>query len=119
MEAVQIGSASQSVVDTSGKHDETFWDDRKAQMVGWMRCRVARRTAQWQWVAWEYNERQLGSGATNTTIRQMGLSSNKAVPHPLMDCRQGKINNNGNNGPTTARGLDKGCSDVEIGQHSG
>jgi hypothetical protein len=36
-----------------------------------------------------------------------------------MDCGQGKINNNGNNGPTTAWGLDEGISDVAIGQDGG
>ena len=56
---------------------------------------------------------------TNTTIRQMSPSSNEAVPHPPMDCRQGKINNNGNDGPATAWGSDEGRGDSEIGQDGG
>ena len=36
-----------------------------------------------------------------------------------MDCGQGKINNNCNNGPATARGSDEGSGDVAIGQDGG
>ena len=114
MEAEHNGSASQSVVEIRGQCKESFWDDRKAQMVGRMRWWVARRTA--QWASLQDDERQQGSGAPNTPIWQTGLSSNNVVPHPLMDCGQRKINNNGNNGPATARGLDEGSSDVAIGQ---
>ena len=115
MEAEHNGSASQSVVETRGQREETFWDDRKARMVGWTWCRVARCTA--QWAALEDDERQPGSGVPNTPIWQTGPSSNDAVPHPLMDCGQGKIN--GNNGLATARGLDEGSGDVAIGQNGG
>jgi hypothetical protein len=117
MEAEQNGSASQSVVDTSGQRKETFWDNRKAQMVGRTRYWVARRTA--QWAASEDDERQQGLGATNTPIRQTGLLSNDAVTHPLMNCGQVKINNNGNNSPATAWGSDDGSGDVQIGQDGG
>ena len=49
----------------------------------------------------------------------MSPSSNEAVPHPLMDGRQGKINNNGNNGLARTRGSDEGHSNVEIRQDGG
>ena len=69
-----------------------------------------------QWAALEEDERQQGSGATNTPIPENLMSSNSVVPHPLMDCGQAEISNNCNNGPTTGQGSDKGSSDVESGQ---
>ncbi len=50
---------------------------------------------------------------------QIGPPSNNEVPHPLMDCRHGKISNKDNNGPATGRGSDEGSGDVEIGQDGG
>jgi hypothetical protein len=46
------------------------------------------------WLASPDDELQQGAGAKNTPIRPMGPSSNDEVPHPLMDCGQGKLNNN-------------------------
>jgi hypothetical protein len=117
MEAEHNGSASQSVVEIRGQRKESFWDNLKARMVGRMRCWVARCTA--QWASSQDNERQQGSGAPNTPKWQTSLPSNNVVPHPLMDCGQRKINNNGNNGPATARGSDEGSGDVAIRQDGG
>ena len=119
MEAEHNGSASQLAVGTTGSTyefawDDHKWEDQKARVLGRMRCQVARRMA--QWAASKDDGRQQGLGATNTLIRQTGPSSNNIMPHSLMDCRQGKISNNGNNGPATGWGSDEGSGDVEIGQ---
>jgi len=57
-------------------------------MVGKTRCKVARHMA--QWAASQDDEQQQGAGEPNTPINQNGPSSNNEIPHPLMDCRQGK-----------------------------
>jgi hypothetical protein len=64
------------------------------------RCKVARRMA--QWASSQDDEQQQGAGKSNTPINQNGPSSNDKIPHPLMDCGQGK-NNNDNNDPATGR----------------
>ena len=69
-------------------------------MVGKTRCKVARRMA--QWASLQDDERQQGVGESNTPINQNGPSSNDEIPHPLMDCGQGK-NNNDNNDPAMGR----------------
>ena len=53
-----------------------------------MRCKVARQMA--QWASSHDGEQQQGVGEANTLINQNGLPSNDEIPHPLMDCRQGK-----------------------------
>ena len=116
MEAEHNGSASQLAVCTIGANQEPAWEDQKARVLGWTRCWVARHMA--QWAASEDNEWHQGLGATNTPIQETLPSSNDIVPHPLMDCGQGKISNNGNNGPATGRGSDEGSGDMEIGQDS-
>ena len=57
-------------------------------MVGKTRCKVARRLA--QWASLQDDEQQQGAGESNTPINQNGPSSNDKIPHPLMDCEQGK-----------------------------
>jgi hypothetical protein len=117
MEAEHNRIASQSGVDSRGQRQETSWDDRKERVVGITRCRVARRMA--QWAASKDDEWQQGAGATNTPVWQSGPSSNDEVPHPLMDCGQGKFSNKDNNGPATGWDLAEGSSDVEIGGKNG
>jgi hypothetical protein len=53
-----------------------------------MQCKVARRMA--QWASSQDDEQQLGAGDSNTPINHIGPSSNDEIPHPLMDCGQGK-----------------------------
>ncbi len=69
-------------------------------MVGKTRCKVARRMA--QWASSQDDEQQQGVGESNTPKNQNGPSSNNEIPHLLMDCGQGK-NNNENNDPATGR----------------
>jgi len=57
-------------------------------MVGKTRCKVARCMA--QWAASQDDEQQQGAGEPHTPTNQNGPSSNDGIPHPLMDCRQGK-----------------------------
>ncbi len=57
-------------------------------MVGKTRCKVARQMA--QWASLQDDEQQQGAGESNTPINQNGPSSNDEIPHPLMDCGQGK-----------------------------
>jgi hypothetical protein len=59
-----------------------------------------------QWASSQDDEQQQGAGESNTPINQNGPSSNDEIPHPLMDCRQGK-NNNDNNDPATGRMSDE------------
>ena len=60
-------------------------------MVGKTQCKLARRMA--QCVSSKDDEQQQGAGAPITSIEQTGPSSANKVPHPLMDCRQGKSKN--------------------------
>jgi hypothetical protein len=69
-----------------------------------------------QWASLQDNEQQQGVGATNTPIWQNGPSNNDKVPHPLMDCRQGKSNNVVNNDPATGWSSDEVGGDVASGQ---
>jgi len=57
-------------------------------VVGKTRCKVARRMA--QWASLQDDEQQQGAGESNTPINQNGPPSNDEIPHPLMDCGQGK-----------------------------
>ena len=57
-------------------------------MVGKTRCKVARRMA--QWASSQDDEQHLGAGDSNTQINHIGPSNNDKIPHPLMDCGQGK-----------------------------
>jgi hypothetical protein len=68
-------------------------------MVGKTRCKVARRMAQWAFS--QDDEHQQGVGGSINPDKQNGLSSNVKIPHPLMDCGQGKNKNNENNDPAT------------------
>ena len=43
-----------------------------------------------QWASSKDDEQQQGAGDSNTPINQNGPSSNDGIPHPLMDCGQGK-----------------------------
>ena len=44
-----------------------------------------------QWAAsQDDNEQQQGAGEPHTPTNQNGPSSNDGIPHPLMDCGQGK-----------------------------
>ena len=79
-----------------------------------MRCKVARHMA--PWASSQDDEQQQGVGATNTPSWQNGLPSNDKVPHPLMDCRQGKRNNIVNNDPATGWSSDEVGGDVASGQ---
>jgi len=74
-----------------------------------------------QWSASPYDElQQEAGGATNTPIRPMGPSSNDEVPHPLMDCGQGKFNKNVvNNDLATGRLSEAGSDDVASDQEGG
>ena len=113
------GIASKSGVERGDQHQEGFWgEDWKARVVGKTLCKVARRMA--HWLASPDDELQQGAGAKNTPIRPMGPSSNDEVPHPLMDCGQGKCNNNGvNNDPSTGRASDAVSDDVASEQEGG
>jgi len=116
MEAEHKGIASQAAVGTcGGQQQEPFWEDRKARVVGKMRCKVARRMA--QWASLQDDEQQQGAGATNTPIWQTGLSSNDEVPHPLINCRQGKCS--AYNDPATGWASDAVGGDVATGQDGG
>jgi len=57
-------------------------------VVGKTRCKVARRMA--QWASSQDDKQQQGAGDSNTPLNQKGPSSNDEIPHPLMDCGQGK-----------------------------
>jgi hypothetical protein len=57
-------------------------------VVGKTRCKVARRMV--QWASLQDDEQQQGAGDSNTPINHIGPSSNDEIPHPLMDCGQGK-----------------------------
>jgi hypothetical protein len=46
-----------------------------------------------QWASSKDDEQQQGAGAPITSIKQTGTSSADKVPHPLMDCGQGKSKN--------------------------
>ena len=65
------------------------------------------------------DEQQQGAGAINTAILKNGPSSNAEVPHPLMDCGQGKSNNIVNNDPAVGRSSDEVGGDVASGQEGG
>ena len=80
-------------------------------MVGKTRCKVARRMA--QWASSQDDEQQQGVGESNTPINQNGPSSNDEIPHPLMDCGQGK-NNSENNDPATVRMSDEVGVGVDV-----
>ena len=69
-----------------------------------------------QWASSQDDEQQQGVGATNTAILKNGPSSNAEVPHPLMDCGQGKSNNIVNNDPAAGRYSDEVGGDVASGQ---
>jgi len=43
-----------------------------------------------QWAASQDDEQEQGTGEPITPINQNGPSSNDEIPHPLMDCGQGK-----------------------------
>jgi len=43
-----------------------------------------------QWASSQDDEQQQGVGDSNTPINKKGPSSNDEIPHPLMDCGQGK-----------------------------
>jgi hypothetical protein len=73
-------------------------------VVGKTRCKVARRMA--QWASLQDDEQQEGAGESNTPINLKAPSSNNEIPHPLMDCGQGK-NKNENNDPATVRMSDE------------
>jgi hypothetical protein len=60
-----------------------------------------------QWASSQDNEQQQGVGGSNNLVKQNGLSSNDEIPHPLMDCGQGKNKNNENNDPATGRMSDE------------
>ena len=81
-------------------------------MVGKMRCKVARRMAQWAFS--QDDEHQQGVGGSNNPVKQNGLSSNDKIPHPLMDCGQGKNKNNDKNYPATGRILDEVGIGVDV-----
>ena len=49
-----------------------------------------------QWASSQDDEQQQGAGASSTPSKQNGPSSNDEIPHPLMDCKQGKNKNNEN-----------------------
>ena len=53
-----------------------------------MRCKIVRRMA--QWASSRDDEQQLGAGGSNTQINLIGPSNNDEIPHPLLDCGQGK-----------------------------
>jgi hypothetical protein len=72
-----------------------------------------------QWASLQDNEQQQGAGATNTAILKNGPSSNAEVPHPLMDCGQGKSNNIVNNDPAAGRSSDEVGGDMVSGQEGG
>ena len=76
-------------------------------MVEKTRCKVAQRMA--RWASSKDDEQQQGAGATNTSIGQKGPLSTNKVPHPLMDCRQGKSKHCVRNDPAT------GLVSVEVG----
>ena len=65
-----------------------FGKVQRAQMVGKTQCKVARRMA--QWAASQDDEQQQGAGEPHTPTNKNGPSSNEGIPHPLMDCGQGK-----------------------------
>ena len=67
-----------------------------------------------QWASLQDNEQQQGAGASNTPIKHNGLSSNDKIPHPLMDCGQGKNKNNDKNYPATGRILDEVGIGVDV-----
>ena len=62
-----------------------------------------------QWASSKDDEQQQGAGAPITSIEQTGPSSTDEVPHPLMDCGQGKSKNCVCNDPAT------GWFSVEVG----
>jgi len=77
-------------------------------VVGKTRCKVARRMA--QWAASRDDEQHQGVGGSNTPINQNGPSSNDEIPHPLMDCGQGK-----NMSDEGGVGVDEaGCVGVDV-----
>ena len=43
-----------------------------------------------QWASSRDDEQQLGAGGSNTQINLIGPSNNDEIPHPLLDCGQGK-----------------------------
>jgi len=58
-----------------------------------------------QWAALQDDEQQQGAGEPHTLTNQNGLSSNNGIPHPLMDCGQGKnMSNEGGVGTDVAVG---------------
>ena len=71
-----------------------------------------------QWASSQDDEQHQGVGATNTPFWQNGQSSNDKVPHPLMDCGQGKSNNIVNNDLAVGRYSDEVGGDVASGQEA-
>jgi hypothetical protein len=43
-----------------------------------------------RWASLQDDEQQLGVGDSNTKINHIGPSNKDEIPHPLMDCGQGK-----------------------------
>jgi hypothetical protein len=83
-----------------------------------MQCKVARRMA--QWASSQDDELQQGAGTTNTSIGQKGPLSTDEVPHPLMDCGQGKSKNIVHNDPAMGWfSVEGGGEDVASGQEDG
>ena len=66
-----------------------------------------------QWASSQDDEQQQGAGKSNTPINQNGPLSNDKIPHPLMDCGQGK-NNNDNNDPATGQMPDEVGVGVDV-----
>ena len=68
-----------------------------------------------QWAASQDDEQQQGAGEPHTPpTNKNGLSSNDEIPHPLMDCGQGKNKNNDKNYPATGRILDEVGIGVDV-----
>ena len=85
-----------------------FGKVQRAQMVGKTPCKVARCMASSQ-----DDEQEQGAGKSNTPIKHNGPPSNDEIPHPLMDCGQGK-NNNDNNDPARGRMSDEVGVGVDV-----
>ena len=65
------------------------------------------------WASSQDDEQQQGAGDSNTPINHIGPSSNDEIPHPLMDCGQGK-NNTDNNDPATGQMPDEVGVGVDV-----
>jgi hypothetical protein len=83
-----------------------------------MQCKVARRMA--QWASSKDDEQQQGAGAPMTSIKQTCPLSTDEVPHPLMDCGQGKSKHCVCNDPATGLvSVEVGGEDAVSGQGDG